>query len=67
LAIHKNGFLQSREMGDDRPRFDFTLGEKAGGLDAAKHHYIEPRNMIGDNKTRPLWRRDALYENTKGQ
>ena len=67
LAIHENGFLQSREIGDDRPRFDFTLGEKAGGLETAKHHYVEPRNMVGDNKTWPLRRRDALRENMKGQ
>jgi len=62
MAICKDGFLQPRESGDDWPRLDFTLGEEADGLDAAKRQYVEPRNMIRGNQTRPLRRRGAIHD-----
>jgi hypothetical protein len=67
FAIHENGFLQPRESGDDRPGFDFTLGEETDGLDAAKHHYVEPRKMICDNQKRPLRRRGALRDDIQAK
>jgi hypothetical protein len=67
LAIHENRLLQARESGSDWPSPDLPLGEKTDRLDAANRKDVEPRQMICDNKARPLWQRGALRDHIQAE